>query len=140
MSQGNNDFALKLWRSKPHTWIHATILLQPFLFLRSQRLMVSFSEYFLTIYSELKLSAVHLQNPCSFCEPCLLTSNPKSRIRSISTTSAHLRMQNSEQEENALQQRCSPPSRALASLSPHHRLVFPSTTWLLQQWGLPATA
>lgn len=37
--------------------------------------MVSFLEYFLTIYSEQKLSAVHLQNPCSFEEPS--HSNPK---------------------------------------------------------------
>lgn len=64
------------------------ILLQHFLFLQSQHLMVSFSEYFLTIYSEQKLSTVHLQNPCSFEEPS--HSNPKSRIHRISTTSAHL--------------------------------------------------
>lgn len=43
---------------------------------------------FLTVYSEHKLSAAHLQNPCLFEEPS--HSNPKSRIHSISTTSAHL--------------------------------------------------
>lgn len=86
--QQNGNEALKLWRSKQDTWIHSTILLQHFLFLQSQHLMVSFLEYFLTIYSEHKLSAVHLQNPCSFEEPS--HSNPTSRIHRIPTTSAHL--------------------------------------------------
>lgn len=86
--QQNGNEALKLWRSKQDSWIHSTSLLQHFLFLQSQHLMVSFLEYFLTIYSEHKLSAVHLQNSCSFEEPS--HSNPKSKIHSTSTTSAHL--------------------------------------------------
>lgn len=86
--QQNGNEALKLWRSKEDTRIHSTILLQHFLFLQSQHLMVSFLEYFLTIFSESKLSVAHLQNTCSFEEPS--HSNPKSRIHSISTTSPHL--------------------------------------------------
>lgn len=73
--QQNGNEALKLWRSQQDTWIHSTILLQHFLFLQSQHLMVSLLEYFLTMYSEHKLSAVHLQNPAHLRS--LLTATPK---------------------------------------------------------------
>lgn len=107
MRRGNNVFALKLWRSKPRTWIHSAILLQPFLFLKSQRLMVSFLEYFLTVFSEHKLSAAHLHTPAN-SRRFLFSQQLQKQVRSTSALSAHLYMQNPEQEENALQQHHSP--------------------------------
>lgn len=69
--------------------------------------MVSFLEYFLTVFSEHKLSAAHLHTPAN-SRRFLFSQQLQKQVRSTSTLSAHLCMQNPEQEENALQQHHSP--------------------------------